>query len=803
MRAELWTSLERVGRFPPFRPSRFSRSAVLAVALVLLLCAPALAFSDTAGHPYADAIDDLSSREIINGFEDGTFGPNKLVMRQQFAKMIVGTLGLSVQEGLASPFTDLGPNVANNLYPHEYVAVAHAHGITKGKTATSFAPYEEINRAQVITMVVRALEQRYPNLLADPPADFAPSWPDFSPDHAANAKKAEYNDLLIGLGRDDTHPRGNLAALDPWGNMPRSEVAQILATALSMIPRAPQATKVSPARTAELLADAATTEEGVWSLLANLGLGVYTAKAGQVMPGSERSAQDVFLFNFEVKSLVMAAGQVGPTTTELHEAFRAAGMDIPEAALLEALRNAYLEENDGEFLPELFRAMGVQFIPGEELTGLQAFLLYLDVLVPPNGSAEPALAAATYDGEQESFQHAVLAASQTNGVKSAAVCDVVQGFSDPAWGYARSYLETIAKKMGIPVPKLPNQDQLHALMMFYRSTVTLNAEPTTVHETCPEAKGVPDTSDITLTTDFYSRDIPRWLADCVKLAFGFDIPADGPMPNTGVRWSLDDVLQRHGDFNQVDGNGRDVGNHRVLTDEDGQAYLRYSAREEAAKGQGWKNVQQGTVEAIVEVQQADIFNKFAFLREIIQPKKARVPVTVEWHEQPWNLELRWRDLNEEGDLAYNWSFDLVVNEDGTISGSGTGSLYGYSILYPDGSRIKATTSADFEYRIDSTKARQESLGAGSAENHFLVFSPGAFIPTRQSLRLFAPGVTPEDEQNMAEITVDFINLLIEDIASLGELRVPMVDGASSYALVPGANEDQVYYTLAVGSGGQW
>ncbi len=59
-------------------------------------------FSDVrADHPYYAAITDLASRGIISGYggdREGLFGPSDLVRRQQFAKMIVGSLGLPVSE---------------------------------------------------------------------------------------------------------------------------------------------------------------------------------------------------------------------------------------------------------------------------------------------------------------------------------------------------------------------------------------------------------------------------------------------------------------------------------------------------------------------------------------------------------------------------------------------------------------------------------------------------------------------------------------------------------------------------------
>ncbi len=49
-------------------------------------------------HPYAAAIEGMADKKIIDGYDNGNFGPNDLVTRQQFAKMIVLTMGLTVTE---------------------------------------------------------------------------------------------------------------------------------------------------------------------------------------------------------------------------------------------------------------------------------------------------------------------------------------------------------------------------------------------------------------------------------------------------------------------------------------------------------------------------------------------------------------------------------------------------------------------------------------------------------------------------------------------------------------------------------
>jgi hypothetical protein len=152
-------------------------------------------FTDVAGSPYETAIYDLADRGIITGPGDGTFRPNDPVTRQQFAKMIVGTLDLSVTGTEVCPFpdVDLTPNPKDPLYPAKYVAVCAAHEITKGYRDGRFYPYEDIKRMQLITMVARAAG------LADPPAGYVPPFGVFDPDHFPFAKRAAAAGLLDGL----------------------------------------------------------------------------------------------------------------------------------------------------------------------------------------------------------------------------------------------------------------------------------------------------------------------------------------------------------------------------------------------------------------------------------------------------------------------------------------------------------------------------------------------------------------------------------------------------------------------------
>jgi len=193
------------GRHGPRLKVSLCVGAIALVALLASMVPLALAvdeFPDVpASHPYHDAIADLASRGIISGYTTGYFGPGDPVMRQQFTKMVTRTGEYPVSLSDICPFGDVALQMGTDpLYPSRYVAVAAAHGITIGKTATTFDPYAYITRYQVITMVVRAADDLQPGLLAVPP----PLWTGTAgwgndPTHGANAARAEYNGLLAGL----------------------------------------------------------------------------------------------------------------------------------------------------------------------------------------------------------------------------------------------------------------------------------------------------------------------------------------------------------------------------------------------------------------------------------------------------------------------------------------------------------------------------------------------------------------------------------------------------------------------------
>jgi hypothetical protein len=190
-------------------------------------------FSDVpAGNPYYAAIHQIAGLGIVGGYQSSPtqidFRPGNTLYRAQFAKMIAIALGLEVVEGSTSPFTDLDAQNPANLYPHDYVAAAYEAGLTNGLTTTTFGPYKDISRAQVVTLVVRAAQKLAAGTLETPTAGYASTWGTFDSVHSENARIAEYNGLLDGLSLTTT-------SKDPWGAMTRGETAQVLANLVELL----------------------------------------------------------------------------------------------------------------------------------------------------------------------------------------------------------------------------------------------------------------------------------------------------------------------------------------------------------------------------------------------------------------------------------------------------------------------------------------------------------------------------------------------------------------------------------------
>src|SRR5690606_11235384 len=108
-------------------------------------------FPDVAAHWGKGYVESVANKLIVEGYEDGTFGPDRSITRAEFATVIVRALGLSSKKGTAS-FSD----VKSGDWFANAVAVAAEAGIVKGYEDGTFQPNKVITREELAAMVVRA-----------------------------------------------------------------------------------------------------------------------------------------------------------------------------------------------------------------------------------------------------------------------------------------------------------------------------------------------------------------------------------------------------------------------------------------------------------------------------------------------------------------------------------------------------------------------------------------------------------------------------------------------------------------------
>jgi len=181
-------------------------------------------FSDVSSSTlYADAIWLLAAEGVVGGYSDGRFGSYDKVTRQQFAKMIILALDCDVTPVAACSFKDVAasPSSSDPLYPAGYVNACAAAGITVGTTPNTFAPYNQITRAQLITMVARAAG------LVDAPAWYQAPFANFSATHFPWANRAAFAGLLDGYA-------GMGSSFDFWASATRGEVCLLLANLIGL-----------------------------------------------------------------------------------------------------------------------------------------------------------------------------------------------------------------------------------------------------------------------------------------------------------------------------------------------------------------------------------------------------------------------------------------------------------------------------------------------------------------------------------------------------------------------------------------
>lgn len=176
----------------------------MAALLASFMAAPVFAYTDVTDNA---AISIVSEKEIMTGYEDGTFKPAEPITRAEFAKVAVlatnaklGEVPTTLQRVAFSDVVEDGWYVGN-------IERAVNMGLMKGDAEGTFRPNDTVSEAEVYTVMLRMLGYNLDN--------DSKKWPD------------NYIELADSLGAP-------VNKLKPAAKCDRASVAEIVAWALEV-----------------------------------------------------------------------------------------------------------------------------------------------------------------------------------------------------------------------------------------------------------------------------------------------------------------------------------------------------------------------------------------------------------------------------------------------------------------------------------------------------------------------------------------------------------------------------------------
>ncbi|HEY8449699.1 MAG TPA: S-layer homology domain-containing protein, partial [Bacillota bacterium] len=154
------------------------QSRSLPVYSVHVVIGEAPAFRDMAGHWAAQVVAALASRGVIQGYPDGTFGPERSVTRAEFATLLVRGLRTERQlpdVGEPLPFADRDVIPA---WAAGSIGVAARQGLLGGYEDGTFRPERPITREEAAVILSRLPEvaEVAPDPIAYTDADAISAW---------------------------------------------------------------------------------------------------------------------------------------------------------------------------------------------------------------------------------------------------------------------------------------------------------------------------------------------------------------------------------------------------------------------------------------------------------------------------------------------------------------------------------------------------------------------------------------------------------------------------------------------------
>ena len=147
---------------------------ILLIIIILIFIASfaniyAFEFSDIKKDPYLEeAVGVLSSYEIIQGYPDQSFRPERVVTRAEMAKVVTVAAGYNeYSKNMTSVYEDM-----HGHWAESYVELADVLGIVKGISPSTYGPDNLIKFEEAYTMILRLLGYTDESLIGSWPSNY-------------------------------------------------------------------------------------------------------------------------------------------------------------------------------------------------------------------------------------------------------------------------------------------------------------------------------------------------------------------------------------------------------------------------------------------------------------------------------------------------------------------------------------------------------------------------------------------------------------------------------------------------------
>ncbi|WP_058300607.1 S-layer homology domain-containing protein [Gorillibacterium timonense] len=177
---------------------------------------PTIDFADIQGHWAEETIDTFNKLQIIKGYPDGTYRPNSLITRAEFAVILNRVFNIQAGSNASVVLKDIGDNWAK-----EAIENLVAARVIKGYEDGTFKPDQTITREEMVIMLSRVVNLN--NLAKDTTKG---NFHDLNGSYAASEIKAEAQAGIVS-GKGD-------GRFDPKSNATRAEALQIILNVLKL-----------------------------------------------------------------------------------------------------------------------------------------------------------------------------------------------------------------------------------------------------------------------------------------------------------------------------------------------------------------------------------------------------------------------------------------------------------------------------------------------------------------------------------------------------------------------------------------